>query len=211
MTNREIFNGICPYTDKPCEEWNCIKCEVEKAERDYLENKDKAIGENVMNIEVNFDNLTKEEQEQFNALVEKANKPKCKVWKPEIREKYYTVGIGDSYILWQGDVIDELNYAIGNCFITRKEAEFALERLKVIAEMKRYIAEHDDVEIDWSNRNQKKWYIFYHHDIGCIDTDYYIHPQIIDSSLYASSAETLKDMVKEIGEDRIKKYYFGVE
>lgn len=32
-----------------------------------------------MNFEVNFDNLTKEEQEQFNALVEKANKPKSKV------------------------------------------------------------------------------------------------------------------------------------
>jgi len=36
MTNKEIFNGICPYTDKPCEEWNCTECEVEKAEQEYL-------------------------------------------------------------------------------------------------------------------------------------------------------------------------------
>lgn len=37
MTDKEIFKGICPYTDKPCEDWNCTECEVEKAEREYLE------------------------------------------------------------------------------------------------------------------------------------------------------------------------------
>lgn len=31
------FEGRCPYTDKPCEDWNCNECEVEQEERDYLE------------------------------------------------------------------------------------------------------------------------------------------------------------------------------
>lgn len=37
MTAKEYFKGVCPYTDKPCEDWNCTECEVEKAEREYIE------------------------------------------------------------------------------------------------------------------------------------------------------------------------------
>lgn len=170
-----------------------------------------------MNFEVNFDNLTKEEQEQFNALVEKANKPKSKVWKPEENKNWYyflTPAYGEkciSYCFFGGGAFDKTNYTIGNCFKTKEEAEFALERLKVIAEMKRYIAEHDDIKLDWSNCEQKKWVIFYYYDRGNIEIDYFMCSQDIDKSLYASSREVLEDMIKEIGEDRIKKYYFGVE
>lgn len=35
--NREYFNSICPYTDKPCDEWTCQTCEVERRERDWVE------------------------------------------------------------------------------------------------------------------------------------------------------------------------------
>lgn len=40
MTNndREYFNGICPYTGKPCDDWNCSECEVEQREREWMEN-----------------------------------------------------------------------------------------------------------------------------------------------------------------------------
>jgi len=31
------FNGRCPYTDKPCDDWNCNECKVEQEEREYLE------------------------------------------------------------------------------------------------------------------------------------------------------------------------------
>lgn len=30
--------GKCPYTDKKCEDWKCQDCEVEAAERKYMEN-----------------------------------------------------------------------------------------------------------------------------------------------------------------------------
>ena len=175
-----------------------------------------------MNIEVNFNNLTKEEQEQFNALVEKANKPKNKVWKPINGERYYLIHHGivggiDCFECTEGKY-DERAYSVGNCFKTREEAEFALERLKVIAEMKRYIAEHDDVELDWNNYQQRKHYIFYLHpddengiagNIIGINNVYSV--QELENTLYASSLKILKDMINEIGEDRIKKYYFGVE
>jgi len=34
--NKTFFNGKCPYTDKPCEDWNCNECKVEQEEREYL-------------------------------------------------------------------------------------------------------------------------------------------------------------------------------
>jgi len=163
-----------------------------------------------MNIEVNLDNLTKEEQEQFNALVKKANKPKSKVWKPEVGQTYYNFAATN--LIWRDTDIDMFNYAIGNCFKTRKEAEFALERLKVIAEMKRYIAEHDDMKLDWSNPEQEKWYLRYWHYDNSIFIDHNnLGAQSVDSSFHTSNEKILEDMIKEIGEDRIKKYYFGVK
>ena len=162
-----------------------------------------------MNIEVNLENLTSEEQEQFNALVEKANKPKSKVWKPEIGETYYNFVATN--LIWRDTDIDIFNYAIGNCFKTKEEAEFAFERLKVIAEMKRYIAEHDDVELHWSNGTQQKCILTYDHALKLISVDSFSLVQEIETSLYASSRKIMKSMINEIGEDRIKKYYFGVE
>lgn len=32
MTEKELFNGKGPYTDKPCEDWNCNECKVEQEE-----------------------------------------------------------------------------------------------------------------------------------------------------------------------------------
>lgn len=32
-----IFNGRCPYTNIPCEDWNCVNCPVEEAEREMVE------------------------------------------------------------------------------------------------------------------------------------------------------------------------------
>jgi len=34
---REIFKGICPYTNKKCDTWTCNTCEVEARERKFME------------------------------------------------------------------------------------------------------------------------------------------------------------------------------
>lgn len=31
----EFFDGKCPYTGKPCYEWECNSCEVDAQESDY--------------------------------------------------------------------------------------------------------------------------------------------------------------------------------
>ena len=37
---REIFKGICPYTNKKCEKWTCGICEVEAREKAFMEGGD---------------------------------------------------------------------------------------------------------------------------------------------------------------------------
>ena len=34
---REYFEGKCPYTGKPCDDWECAKCEIEKQEKEWAE------------------------------------------------------------------------------------------------------------------------------------------------------------------------------
>lgn len=33
----ELFDGKCPYTGKPCYEWECDSCEVEMQEREQAQ------------------------------------------------------------------------------------------------------------------------------------------------------------------------------
>lgn len=40
MTDKELFNGKCPYTSEPCEDWNCIECEVNREEQEWMERKE---------------------------------------------------------------------------------------------------------------------------------------------------------------------------
>lgn len=87
-------------------------------------------------IIVNLNNLTEGEREQFKKLLEKANKEN-RVWKPEDREKYYYI---DGYSCatedsWEGLEVDIDRFDIGNAFKTREEAEIALERARVKAEL----------------------------------------------------------------------------
>lgn len=39
------FDGKCPYTDKPCYEWECDTCEIEAEEKKSMEELDRAESE----------------------------------------------------------------------------------------------------------------------------------------------------------------------
>lgn len=153
-----------------------------------------------------------EERTTLLSLIEKANKPKNKVWKPEKGEKYY-YSYSDGSIYYDSNLSSNIHknrYAIGNCFKTKEEAEFALERQKVITELKRFALEHNEEEIDWSNINQNKYYLYFHHDKNytCISAcTYYQYTQCI----YYTSIEIARAAIQEIGEERLKKYYFEVK
>ena len=139
-----------------------------------------------------------------------------KVWKPDNRETYFCLlsdGSVESTIYIKGSLFcacDVNRYAIGNCFKTKEEAEFAVEQIKVYTELKRYAAEHNEGEIDWSNHDSEKYFIRYHNQDEHIqiDMNYYLQNPL---QVYFTSEQIAKDAIKAVGEDRIKKYLFGVK
>ena len=42
---RYIFGGKCPYTDEPCETFECEDCEVNKQEKDWIKETEGEISE----------------------------------------------------------------------------------------------------------------------------------------------------------------------
>lgn len=157
------------------------------------------------NITVNMENLTEEEREQLLKLVEKGNKVKSKVWKPENGERYWTMD--NEYWDWRNDKFDNFQYSIGNCFKIADNAKFSLEKRKVEVELKRFAEEHNEKEVDW---NFVRYYIHY----NCRENEIFIFNNYVNwdksSEIYFTSKEIAKQAIEAIGEERIKKYYFEI-
>lgn len=163
------------------------------------------------NITVNMKNLSEEEREQLMKLIEKSNVAKRNVWKPEYNEFYFYISkygaVGNS--IWENDHVDNGCYGIGNCFKTEEEAEFALEKVKVETELRRFAEENNEHEIDWTDENQEKWCMYYSYMDGDVYfTDAYCHKR---NDIYFSSKKIGAQAVDSIGKERLKKYYFEVE
>lgn len=156
-----------------------------------------------------MDNLTTDERNTLLKLITKANKPKNRVWKPDRNERYYTISNDGTLInlLCTNDNTDERTFTIGNCFKTKEEAEFALEKQKVFTELKRFALENNECESDWSNEYHK-YYLYYNHQLDKIHVarNSFAQPAII----YFCQEKIAKKAVETIGEDRLKKYYFEV-
>lgn len=162
------------------------------------------------NITVNMENLSEEEREQLMKLIQKSNGCKRKVWKPECDKNYWIInGFRVVNSSWDNDNVDYRRYEIGNCFKTGKEAKFALEKLKVEAELRRFAEENNECEIDWTDEDQEKWCMHYSYGDGDVYfTNTYCHKR---NDIYFSSKKIGAQAVNSIGKERLKKYYFEVE
>lgn len=136
-------------------------------------------------------------------------------WKPEMWQEYYQID-------WDGRVFD-MTYddtsgdrgaiGIGNCFQTKGQAEFMVEKLKVINELEKFAFENNEKEIDWNNEEQRKYYLVAKYSIdGTIHVDsfYTISIKCIPFNIYFTSEEIAEKAVAIVGEERILKYYFDV-
>ena len=98
--------------------------------------------------------------------------------------------------------VDNKRLEIGNFFETKEQAEFAVEKLKVEAELRKY---SKPFELDSYNH-----YIFL--DTGtdclCVDSLSYCQSQ---GTIHFESEEKAQKAIESVGEERIKKYIFGVE
>lgn len=164
-------------------------------------------------ISVSLNNLTDNEREQLLKLVSKSHtEKKSKVWKPKEGNNYYCISyygqVNDNVYV---STIGSEAYKLGNCFKTREEAEFALEKQKLITEIKRYIAENDPRELDWTDPRQLKFSIYYNSGTDEIYKTGNVHFHRCPDGIFFSNDFDYKTMIEDIGEDRIKKYLFWVK
>lgn len=122
--------------------------------------------------------------------------------------------VGDKPKHWYIDSItEEVKYSegwkpsnIGNAFETKEEAEWILEHLKLIHEMKEWIRENDDdFKPDWNDKNQSKCILGKFQNYILCDIHWTFNCGL---EIYFSSSAKAEEAVEHFGEERILKYYF---
>lgn len=133
-----------------------------------------------------------------------------KLFIPKIGERYLYVGeFGNVH-----DLIRDWNIAHDKLLKhnivcrTEEEAEFAREAQAFKVKMKRDFAENSG-EIDWGDRNQAKYRIFYNYNISAIDYEpSFAHHH--GGVFYTTDEEWLEQYIED-NEADIKKYVFEIK
>ena len=103
---------------------------------------------------------------------------------------------------WGESTTNKQLIEIGNMFRTKQQAEFAVEKLKVEAELRKFSRPFEYGKFNY--------YLFFDIDGNSFMTDFtsYCPPQ---GAIYFESEEKAQEAVSAVGKERIKKYIFGVE
>ena len=122
---------------------------------------------------------------------------------PQDGEEYWYID-DDAEVMnieWYDSEYSRGRVSIGNIFRNEKEAEFSVEKLKVEVELRKFSRPFILGEENWYlNMIRNK-------DI----TIAYDHYNIHQGTVYFKSKDKVKEVIEIIGEERIKKYIFGVE
>lgn len=161
---------------------------------------------------INMENLSEEERETLMKLIEKANQTKREPWKPLKGEQFYYItafGCVNSST-WNSSNVLQMLYKVRNYFKTKEEAEFEVEKLKIIVELKRFAETYNDEDFEKKKYEIStiKHQIFYDCSSNKISvSDWRI---VFNEGIMFSSKELAEQAINEIGEDRIKKYLFNI-
>ena len=153
-----------------------------------------------MNIQKRIEALETEFDEKIKAL--KAEVQRQDEFPQDGDEYWYIDDYG--YILnekWDGFDFEEFRLEIGNVFKTREQADFAAEKLKVEAELRKYSRPFN---YGWDNYN------IILTDNESVNTAYWSGVQS-QGSIHFESRDKAQQAIESVGEERIKKYIFGVE
>ena len=133
------------------------------------------------------------------------------VWPKEGDEYWYISSLGSCAVdtFSKSSNVDAMRIAIGNCYKTKEEAEQVVEKMKVMAELKRLADKswkEAGVEIDWSEDSIIKYFVRFgmECDIFLVDNNYTIK-NIND--FYFHSKEKAKEAIDKIGEERLKSVF----
>lgn len=145
----------------------------------------------------------KEEFEQRIRELKDKYKPEGE-WPEGGDDYWYIIASGEvSGSFWAYTMLDKQMLEFGNIFKTESEAEFMVEKLKVIKELKQLA------------RPFKVGSVNHLIDFDPLDMDFIISSFQVRQSAYGdfyfNTEEEAQQAITIIGEDRIKKYLFGVK
>ena len=123
---------------------------------------------------------------------------------PQYGDTYWCINAygGVSKETWDGYDIEKDMLVIGNGFRTEQEAEFAVEKLKVEAELRKFSRPFMDGE----KNNHIKYRPSF--DELSVSASFGYQDQ---GTIYFESTTIANEAIDTVGENRIKKYIFGVE
>lgn len=133
-------------------------------------------------------------------------------WKPKYGHLYYSFDAFYNVVEkdWMNDLLDQARKDMNIVFATKQIAEFEREKRIVKEELETYAQEYNDRTLkEWNGHNTHHVIIYDGHDdtlITCRDTELRC-----ESATYFTSEEIAKNAIETIGEDRIKKYLFGIK
>ena len=122
---------------------------------------------------------------------------------PQSGERYWCIsGSWVNSFFWKSEQLDLDRYRIGNIFKTEEQAEFAVEKLKVEAELWKFSRPFEYGKFNYC--------LLFDIDGNSFRTDVtsYCPSQ---GAIYFESEEKAQEAVSAVGKERIKKYLFGVE
>lgn len=129
--------------------------------------------------------------------IKEKEKPQT-VWDLKDGDKYYIIPSNIGLSTFSNSDFDVSIRNNGEMFLTAEEARFEVERRRIEAVMKRYSRPY---------KEEGNLYIYYSHSLSMI----IIGTTIVNAgNCYFESIEMAEKAIKEIGEDRLKKYWFRI-
>ena len=160
--------------------------------------------EYLYDVSYNGENLIKKES----FLEPYEEKPKS-VWDLEEGEECYSLTICGNvhHGFWDGSSSSIAIRDTGSIFLTKEEAKYEIERRKVETEMLRFGGRRE------FKNGENNYYIVCDFDSSHFAIRIFNNKSdgFAPMTIYFDSAKECKKAIKTIGEDRIKKYIFGVE
>jgi hypothetical protein len=163
-------------------------------------------------ISIDLENLNDNERKLLMSLVEKGGKPKRKVWKPATGQMVYIITAENKVNVFcynDRNSYDRMAYEIGNLFPTKEAAEEAAKRRKILKRWKDMSIESGEEENPW-DCERLHYEAYYSYSIKHVDIAYCRYYKY-ESTTYFATENSIRDAIKEIGEENIKKYIFNVK
>lgn len=133
-------------------------------------------------------------------------------WKPKYNEQYwYTTDYGtvDYTLFMPKNQNDDMRFKNYNCFKTGEQAEQEAEKILVCRQLEDIARRlNEDRNIDWSDEDQAKFFIFLDCKTQLIERDCNLRNKI-QGVVYCLDDNFRKIAIQEIGEERLKKYLRG--